>query len=291
MDYTNVTLVIILSVLVVVIIVLAARSKTTNVLDSPYQFQLLPLTRMIDASVQENLQGDRDLRTLPMSVDLFSDAPNYVLDQGIWGSCTAFSAKYAYYFYMNRPGNTSIDISPAFTYALSRIAGGYGLGDVGSTNADTVGIFARTGVVADTAFPYWAKNIFTPPLSSVTASASHKCTFTSIPFSSNSEVTLNRIKTALQTGPVIVGIKVFKSHMTVSAMQTGVWGMPTNEDLKSGAIGGHSICITGYTSTVFTFHNSWGVYCGLGGLFTLPLAYLTQANSSKPLYATDMWTI
>jgi len=286
---------IVLSVIFLVLLVLALTYKQKNVDPQIYQIRLLPMSLIVKPTVQDNLQGDRDIRTLSDTINLFasSPTPSYVLDQGIWGSCTSFSTKYAYYFWMNRAGNTPIDISPAFTYAQSRIAGNYGLSDVGSTNSSTVSVYKNIGVVQDSLFPYWAKNIFIDPstVSGLMASAGHKCTFTPIPFSTTSSTTLLRIKTALQTGGVVVGIVVFKSHMTVDALKTGTWGMPTSADLKSGPVGGHSICLTGYEGDKFTFHNSWGVYCGLGGAFTIPQAYITNVTKGSPTYAFDMWTL
>jgi len=289
------TYVLLLAIILVVCVVVAVTLNKDKVEPGVYQIRLLPMSLIVKPTVQDNLEGDRDVRALATSIDLFatSPTPSYVLDQGIWGSCTAFSTKYAYYFWMNRSGHTPMDISPAFTYAQSRLAGNYGLTDVGSTNVATVSVYQNLGVVADAAFPYWAKNIFINPSSvpGLVASAGHTCTFTAIPFSTVSATTLSRIKTALQTGPVVIGIVLFNSHMTTSALTSGVWGMPTNADLKSGPVGGHSICLTGYTGSVFTFHNSWGVYCGLGGAFTIPQAYITQVTKGIPTYAFDMWTI
>lgn len=285
----------VLAIISLVIIILVLTYKSQNVEPGVYQIRLLPMSLIVKPTVQDNLESDRDVRDLAPSIDLFatSPTPSYILDQGIWGSCTAFSTKYAYYFWMNRAGHTPLDISPAFTYAQSRLAGNFGLSDVGSTNVATVSVYHNLGVVAESAFPYWAKNIFINPstIAGLVASAAHKCTFTSIPFSTTSATTLTRIKTALQTGPVVIGIVLFNSHMTTSALTTGVWGMPTNADLKSGPVGGHSICLTGYTGSVFTFHNSWGVYCGLGGTFTIPQAYITQLTKGTPTYAFDMWTV
>jgi hypothetical protein len=285
----------VLAVILIVVLVLALTYKPKNVEPGVYQFRLLPMSLVVKPTVQDNIQGDREVRTLPESIDLFatSPTPSYVLDQGIWGSCTAFSTKYAYYFWMNRPGNTPLDMSPAFTYAQSRIAGNYGLSDVGSTNSSTVSVFKNIGVAPESLFPYWAKNIFINPstVPGLLASAGHKCTFTSVPFSTNSATTLTRMKTALQTGGLVVGIVVFNSHMTTEALKTGAWGMPTNADLRAGPMGGHSICLTGYTGDKFTFHNSWGVYCGLGGAFTIPQAYFTTTTNGNPTYAFDMWTL
>lgn len=282
--------------LVIFIVILSVRpNENTNVLSVPVQFKLLPLSRVTVGEVLDNLATDRVARNFPVSVDLFQSSPdpNYVLDQGIWGSCTAFSTKYAYYFWMNRPGNTPLDISPAFTYAQSRLIGGYGLQDVGSTNADTVEVFSSHGVVPDASLPYWGKNIFVNPSSvpGLMDSAGHKCTFTSIPFSSTPATTLSRIKTALQTGGVVVGIVLYRSALTTAAMTQGVWTLPTNSDLNNGPVGGHSICLTGYHDDVFTFRNSWGVYCGLGGTFTIPQEYITGVVNGVPKFAFDMWTV
>jgi len=53
-------------------------------------------------------------------------------------------------------------------------------------------------------------------------------------------------------------------------------------------LGGHAVMAVGYddSSQRFIVRNSWGKGWGLGGYFTLPYAYLTDAN-----LADDFWTV
>ena len=53
-------------------------------------------------------------------------------------------------------------------------------------------------------------------------------------------------------------------------------------------LGGHAVCAVGYDikRRWFICRNSWGTSWGMRGYFTIPLAYLTDADLSA-----DFWTI
>ncbi len=57
---------------------------------------------------------------------------------------------------------------------------------------------------------------------------------------------------------------------------------------KEGSIGGHAVLAVGYNDAkqTFTVRNSWGPSWGQKGYFTIPYAYLLDANLSD-----DFWTI
>ena len=290
---------IIILTLVLVAIVFSVyfiTKKDTAVVSGLFRWQLMPLHSIPLPIVEEETAGERASRpALPSSANLMTgtihgmDASKYILDQGIWGSCTAFAMKYAYFIYFTR--STFVDISPAYIYYKSRQIGGYGRQDTGSTNIATVRAVQSAGVVPEASYPYWGMNIFGIPPSGLIGSRSG--TFQSIPFSRSTDTTLLRIQTALQTSPVIVGILVFSSALTTQVMTTGTIPYPSSKDIRNGAVGGHAICITGYDNTTqnFLFHNSWGSYVGNAGHFTIPYNYLTAVGSSSPKFAFDMWSL
>ena len=53
-------------------------------------------------------------------------------------------------------------------------------------------------------------------------------------------------------------------------------------------LGGHAVMAVGYdeASSRFLIRNSWGAQWGIGGYFTMPYGYLSNAN-----LAADFWTI
>lgn len=66
---------------------------------------------------------------------------------------------------------------------------------------------------------------------------------------------------------------------------TGHAPLPT---VGEAVVGGHAVMGVGYDdrNQWFIFRNSWGSGWGMDGYFTLPYAYVTDAN-----LASDFWTI
>jgi len=97
---------------------------------------------------------------------------------------------------------------------------------------------------------------------------------------------LNQMKGCLASGyPFVFGFTVYESFESDQVAKTGVAPMPaTNEKV----LGGHAVLAAGYDdgSQRFLVRNSWGPDWGMGGYFTLPYAYLTDAN-----LADDFWTV
>ncbi len=85
--------------------------------------------------------------------------------------------------------------------------------------------------------------------------------------------------------PFVFGFTVYESFESAQVAQTGVIPMP---GMFEQVVGGHAVVAVGYDdpSSTFIVRNSWGAAWGQAGYFTIPYAYLTDAN-----LASDFWTI
>ena len=211
-----------------------------------------------------------------------------VVDQGPWGSCTAFAMRYAYMLWYHRNNGTlPPEPSVAYWYAQSRIRllGRAALSDMGSTTAATVWVLANLGTPTNTTWPYTAANVFIrPTLSTLTM------TKISVPQAvttfKNPVNTLEVLKLVLADNKTLLAsIMVYSSMMTTKVFVTGVVPMPNlgRESLQ----GGHAIAITGYDDATqrFMFRNSWGSYDGINGEYTIPYNYITNPRLASSFYS------
>jgi len=91
---------------------------------------------------------------------------------------------------------------------------------------------------------------------------------------------LTELKTALNDGPVVIGIPCFLEIFM--ADYTGYIPYPLNPDV---IYGGHAICIVGYDDNKqqVVFKNSWGSSWGNNGYGILPYRYIND-------FMWDAWT-
>ncbi|MEO7143534.1 MAG: C1 family peptidase, partial [Bryobacteraceae bacterium] len=141
---------------------------------------------------------------------------------------------------------------------------------------------AAQGVCPETQWPYAIDQFATRPAAPCyTAAVAHKA----IRYSRLLQ-TPSQMKGCLAAGfPFSVGITVYDSFETEAVAQSGAVPMPAPSE---SVLGGHAVLVVGYDdkSQRFTVRNSWGPDWGIKGYFTLPYAYLTDAN-----LADDLWTI
>lgn len=236
------------------------------------------------------------LAAAPMRSGLLTSVWNEsvkVVDQGPFGSCTAFAVRYAYLIKMGGP-----EPSCAFWYASSRSQLGMSVAnDGGSTLAATMKVLTTKPTWAEIQWPYTAYNILHNPNPQGTATVQFSAsdtikysrplpsTFRS-PSAAVLQDFLSWIQTCINAGrSVLISIPVYSNFETYTAMSTGVIPNPSGKYL-----GGHAICLTGYTlgnnvnSSRFTFVNSWGTYTGLNGVFTIPYQYIGS-------YAAEAWSL
>ena len=199
-----------------------------------------------------------------------------VVDQGPFGSCTAFSARYAYLLrqsFLNRP---LTEPSCAFWYASSRTYLGINnTQDTGSTLGATVQSLRNKPFVPETAWPYTAYNILRTPTNQTGASALPGSIITVYPGvpNKNTQFVTWCVSQINQNKSIVIGIPIYANMETYQVMSTGTVPMP-----KGAYLGGHAICLTGYnaTTSVFNFVNSWGTYSGLSGHYTIPYNYVAK---------------
>lgn len=232
-----------------------------------------------------------------ISNDLWDSDTTTYYDQGSWGSCTAFAMKYMMHFYALANDSFTKDlISVAYLYAKSRQYLNLSLSnDSGASNAATTHIMQYSGTVTEAQYPYHALNVFTDPTtkfeSTVLNTLTNKVQFFQFKFCSSASINVTNLKSTLMVKPILVGLLLFPSALTNATMISGNIPLPTKSDLKKGPVGGHAVCITGFTDTTFTFRNSWGTEVGIAGNFTIPIEYLTaQSSNGYMKYVFDCWT-
>jgi C1A family cysteine protease len=95
-----------------------------------------------------------------------------------------------------------------------------------------------------------------------------------------------QMKACLAAGyPFVFGFTVYESFEGDAVANSGVLQMPGDSEAQ---VGGHAVMAVGYSDSTqrFLVRNSWGSGWGVGGYFTIPYAYLTDAN-----LADDFWVI
>src|SRR5205085_7612477 len=97
---------------------------------------------------------------------------------------------------------------------------------------------------------------------------------------------LHQMKGCLASGyPFVFGFSVYSSFMSHAVATTGHAPLPNPhaEEME----GGHAVAAVGYDDAHHRFicRNSWGTGWGMKGYFTLPYAYLLDANLSD-----DFWS-
>lgn len=222
------------------------------------------------------------LQTLPPKLDLTSQCPP-VYDQGPLGSCTANSIGAAVEFEQMKQKLASV-FTPArlFIYYNERTMEGTVDSDSGAQIRDGIKSVAQQGVCPETEWPYnIAKFKTRPPKKCYVAAIKHR-----VVLYQRVTQTLNQFRGCLASGyPFVFGFTVYESFESPTVAKTGHAPMPAPIEKT---IGGHAVMAVGYDDSKqwFLVRNSWGSGWGMKGYFTLPYAYVTDAQ-----LASDFWTI
>ena len=219
---------------------------------------------------------------LPSNVDLRPQCPA-VYDQGQLGSCTANAIGGAFEFdqmkqklpHVWRPSRLMI-------YYNERVMEGDVSTDGGAQIRDGIKTVVTEGVCSEDLWPYdITKFADAPPANAVANAVKHLAT----EYSSVMQ-NIMQIKGCLASGyPVVFGFTVYDSFESQEVASSGVLNMPGNTEQ---VVGGHAVLCVGYDdpSQRVIVRNSWGSSWGQAGYFTMPYAYITDAN-----LASDLWTI
>jgi C1A family cysteine protease len=222
------------------------------------------------------------MAALPPRADLQPHCPP-VYDQGQLGSCTANAIGAAIQFDRMKQHLTP-DFVPSrlFIYYNERVIEGTVSTDSGAMIRDGIKSVAKQGACPESDWPYdIAKFAVRPPRADY-IEALHARAVRYQRLTHNA----NLLKGCLASGyPFVFGFTVYDSFESAEVAHTGVVPMPQPGE---GVLGGHAVMAVGYDDATqrFTVRNSWGTGWGMAGYFTMPYAYVTDAN-----LADDLWTI
>jgi C1A family cysteine protease len=218
---------------------------------------------------------------LPAAVDLRPQCPP-VYDQGQLGSCTANAIGGAIQFERLKQKIADFVPSRLFIYYNERVIEHSVASDSGAQIRDGIKSVAKQGDCPETEWPYdLAKFKIKPPAACYADALKYKVV-------SYQRITqsLAQLKACLASGwPFVFGFTVYESFESATVAKSGHAPLPKSNE---AVVGGHAVAAVGYDDAKqwFIVRNSWGAGWGLKGYFTLPYAYVTEAN-----LASDFWTI
>ena len=219
---------------------------------------------------------------LPAKVDLTSQCPAKVYDQGQLGSCTANAIAGAIEFDLLKQKQSDFTPSRLFIYYNERVIEHTVSEDSGAMIRDGIKSVNKQGAPHETLWPYKiSKFTQKPPAKAFTDALLHQAVSYQ-----RVKQDLGQMKTVLASGyPFVVGFAVYDSFESEEVARTGTVPMPgQNEQM----LGGHAVLCCGYDDSTsrFIFRNSWGSNWGNKGYFTMPYQYLTDTDLSD-----DFWVI
>ncbi len=219
---------------------------------------------------------------LPAKSDLRKHCPP-VYDQGQLGSCTANAIGAAIQF-DRRKQKLKPDFVPSrlFIYYNERAMENSIGSDAGAQIRDGIKSVAKQGDCPEKEWPYIIAKFSDKPSATCYKDA---LKYQAVQYQRVPQI-LNQMKGCLASGyPFVFGFSVYESFESAPVAQTGIANMPNSSEKL---LGGHAVLAVGYDDATqrFIVRNSWSAGWGMKGYFTLPYAYLSDAN-----LAADFWTI
>lgn len=221
------------------------------------------------------------LTALPANVDLSAQCPA-VYDQGELGSCTANAIAAALEFDRLKQKIEDFIPSRLFIYYNERVIEHSVHSDSGAQIRDGIKSVSSKGDCPETEWPYDITKFAQKPPQTCYKDAKryHAVQYQHV------VQDLTQMKGCLASGyPFVFGFTVYQGFMGDTVKRTGHATMPRAGET---VVGGHAVLAVGYDDAQnwFVVRNSWGTAWGMKGYFTLPYAYLQNAN-----LASDFWTI
>lgn len=213
---------------------------------------------------------------LPDKVDLRSKFPP-VYSQGNLGSCTAQALCAVHSFC-----DPEFIGSRLFLYYNERVLENTISEDSGATISNGVVSMEKHGICKEISYPYIVGNFKKKPDPECYTSALIHRAVSSKQVSND----VDEIKRALVSGfPIVCGIAIYSSFESSKTTRTGIVDLPQEGEKR---LGGHAVVIVGYQESEqrFILRNSWGMFWGDEGYFTLPYEYITSDR-----YCSDLWVI
>lgn len=229
------------------------------------------------------LRDPVDARDIPMSLVLpvvaappevdYSDQMSPVRDQGPEGTCVSFAAVAGIKEYQEKKEHGRlIELSPRYVYHLCKQMDGIPQ-EEGTFPRVAMKVLAQKGVCLEKCWPYRSYQNDRPcPEADEQAQPYRIRTYARL-------TDLDEMERSLSlNGPFLAGVEVF----SVWFRSNGRIPLPSPGETS---LGGHAICIMGYSRSekFFKFKNSWGSDWGDGGYGYLPYEYLEQ-------YCLDAWS-
>jgi C1A family cysteine protease len=218
---------------------------------------------------------------LPPSSDLRAGCP-VVYNQGDLGSCTANAIGAAIEFDQIKQKLVPSTPSRLFIYYNERALEGTIDTDSGAQIRDGIKTVASQGACPEPMWPYVEQSFADrPPAPCYKYAKLHPA----VQYARVAQ-DAGQLKACLASGyPFVFGFTVYESFEGDDVAKSGIVPMPAATETL---LGGHAVMAVGYDdgSQRFLARNSWGTSWGMGGYFTIPYAYLTDAN-----LADDFWVI
>ncbi len=218
---------------------------------------------------------------LPLKTNLSGYIPQ-IYDQLTIGSCTGNATAYALTIRRAIEKLPYINPSRLWLYLKARELADSIATDSGATIRDVIKATSKFGYPTEKQWPYNIAQFTAQPPAKV-AQAAIKNIVKRYEAVGQDPVS---IKACLAEGyPVVLGILVFESFMSVKTAATGIVPMPKRGEANNG---GHALVIVGHDSMAkqYLLVNSWGDQWGDKGYARIPEDYI-----HNPKLTADLWRI